>query len=128
MGYNIGNISKATFQRTIKSKQSLFNRMKRRYKVSNDPSEKRFLKTEAGRLCTELKQCCTQWKNCGFGACTWVTKNFTVTNFCAVRTNSRKRNVRRTTTSNTRRTTSRRPKSRTSSQKRTTARRSYVAW
>ncbi len=126
MGFNVGNISKATFQRTIKCKQSLFNRMKRRYKVSKDPSEKRFLKAEAGKLCTELKQCVKQWNNCGFGGCAWVTKGFTVTNFCANKPASRKTNSRRTSA---RRTTSRRPKARTTSRKRTSARRtSYVAW
>ncbi len=64
MGFNFGNNTKASCQKLIKSKQAFFNRMKRRFKVSKDPSERRFLTSEATRVCNELKQCCKQWKNC----------------------------------------------------------------
>ena len=81
MGMNFGNITKVSFQTDIKRKQAFFNRCKRRFKVANTPGEKVFLKGEAGKIVTELKQCSKKWKNFGFGACTWITKSFTVTNF-----------------------------------------------
>ncbi len=133
MGFNFGNNTKASCQKLIKSKQAFFNRMKRRFKVSKDPSERRFLKSEATRCCTELKQCCKQWKNCGFGACTWITKNFTMTCLTSgvkntVRKSGRKTSARKSNVRSTQRTSARRPKARTTSRKRTSARRSYVAW
>ncbi|MFQ5422940.1 MAG: hypothetical protein ACE5F9_03060 [Phycisphaerae bacterium] len=138
MGFNFGNNTKTGFQKSIKAKQAFFNRLKRRFKVSKDLSERRFLKSEASHVCTELKQCCKQWKACGFGACTWVTKGFTVTNFTCSKPASRKTSTRTTTRkscsrttarSSTKRTPSRRPKARTASRKRTTvSRKSYVAW
>lgn len=131
MGFNFGNNTKASCQKLIKSKQAFFNRMKRRYKVSCDPSERRFLKSEATRVCNELKQCCKQWKNCGYGACTWITKSFTVGCFNSVKNTVRKqgrKSYARTSSRRTRRTSARRPKARTSSRGRTSARRSYVAW
>ncbi|MCZ6815796.1 MAG: hypothetical protein O7F76_03750 [Planctomycetota bacterium] len=137
MGFNFGNNTKASCQKLIKSKQAFFNRIKRRCKVAKDPSERRFLKSEAMRCCNEIKQCCKQWKNCGFGACTWITKNFTMTCFTSgikntVRKVGRKTSARKsyasTSSRSTRRTTASRPKARITSRKRTSARRSYVAW
>ncbi len=126
---NYGNNTKTSFQKVIKGKQSLFNRMKRRYKASNCTAERCFLKTEATRICTELKQCCKQWKNCNFGGCVWITKGFTVTNFCAgakpVCNTGTRKSYSKSNTRSTSRTNSRRPASRTS---RTTSRKSYVAW
>ncbi len=146
MGMNYGNVTKASFQADIKRKQAFFNRCKRRFKVANTTGEKQFLKGEASRVVTELKQSCKKWKTCGFGACMWITKNFTVTNFNAARTGvksktsaARKSSARKTTTagrssvrkstkgSYAKRSTSSRPKSRTTSRTRA-ARKSYVAW
>lgn len=138
MGMNFGNITKASFQTDIKRKQAFFNRCKRRFKVANTPGEKQFLKGEAGKIVTELKQCCKKWKNFGFGACTWITKSFTVTNFNAVRSGAGRKNSTRKTigsrisgrkgvgrSSSSRRTVGSRSGSRTRSNM---SRRTYVAW
>lgn len=133
---NKGNITKAAYQADIKRKQAFFNRCMRRCKVAKTTGEKTFLKNEAKRICTELKTCSKNWKNFGFGGCTWITKNFTMTNFNSVANKaSRVTGARKTSTksssrsprSSVRGTTSR--KSRTGSRTRTSAaRRSYVAW
>jgi len=127
---NFSNTSKTVIQKQIKQKQALFNRFKKRYNVTSNPSERSFLKTEAVRISGELKQCSRQWVNCGFGGTTWITKNYSTSNFnsnsTGRRTSSRSsyrsmsrssrgnRNTRRTTSSRTHRSSS--------------ARRSYVAW
>ncbi len=146
MGMNFGNITKASFQTDIKRKQSFFNRCKRRFKVANTPGEKQFLKGEAGKIVTELKQCSKKWKNFGFGACTWITKSFTVTNFNAVRSGAARKNTTRSNStrktfgsrtsarkgvgrSSSSRRTAGRAKSRSSSRTRSNmSRRTYVAW
>lgn len=145
MGMNFGNVSKTSFQAEIKRKQQLFNRFKRRFKVSTNPAECRFLKTEATRVINELKQCNKKWKNWGFGASTWITKNFTVTNFNAARTKggvktsarssaARKSNYGRTSCrkSSARKTTHRgfakRTRASGSKTKSHASRRTYVAW
>ncbi|MCG8406141.1 MAG: hypothetical protein MI923_13170 [Phycisphaerales bacterium] len=144
MGMNYGNVSKTSFQAEIKRKQQLFNRFKRRFKVANTPGERQFLKAEASRIVSELKQCNKKWKTWGFGACMWITKNFTVSNFTAGRTTSsrktvsRKSSARRTTArkssartmrSRTRRSSTTRTKARSNSRTRSSAsRRSYAAW
>lgn len=143
MGMNFGNITKSSFQTDIKRKQSFFNRCKRRFKVANTSGEKVFLKGEAGKIVTELKQCSKKWKNFGFGACNWITKSFTVTNFNAVRSGAvcksttRSNSTRKTFGS---RTSSRRTAGRSTSSRRTVgshsssrtpsnaSRRTYVAW
>lgn len=145
MGMNYGNVSKTSFQADIKRKQQLFNRFKRRFKVANTPGERQFLKAEASRIVSELKQCNKKWKTWGFGACMWITKNFTVSNFTAGRTSStrkttnrkssarrtsaRKSSARRTMGSRTRRSNTSRAKVRSNSRTRSSAsRRSYAAW
>ena len=136
MGMNYGNITKASFQTDIKRKQSFFNRCKRRFQVAKTPGEKQFLKAEAGKIVSELKQCSKKWKNFGFGACTWITKNFTVTNFNAVRSgaarkssissHSSRKNYGR---SSSMRRTAGRSKARSNSRTRSNmSRRTYVAW
>jgi len=146
MGMNYGNITKASFQADIKRKQSFFNRCKRRFKVAKTPGEKQFLKGEATRIVTELKQCSKKWQNFGFGGCMWITKNFTVTNFNAARSGIGRKNTtgknktRKTFGSKAsgrkgvgrsfgKRTTTSRSKCRTGSRTRSNAsRRTYVAW
>ncbi len=81
MGSNVKNISKSAFRSHITRAQSQFKRFKRRFNASKNPVEKRFLKTEAGQVCKELKQFSKQWKNCGFGACTWITRSFSTSSF-----------------------------------------------
>lgn len=147
MAMNSGNITKAKYQADIKRKQAFFNRCMRRYKVANTTGEKTFLKNEAKRICTELRQCSKNWKTFGFGGCMWITKNFNMVNFASGakkttnrptagrKTTSNKTSARRTSarrTSSTRsnvRSTTGRSKARSNSRTRSSsARRSYVAW
>lgn len=145
MAMNSGNITKAKYQADIKRKQAFFNRCQRRFMVAKTTGEKTFLKNEAKRICTELRQCSKNWKTFGFGGCTWITKNFNMVNFTNgkkttrpvagrkttnSKTSARRTSARRTssTRSNVRRTTGR-SKARTNSRTRSSAaRRSYVAW
>lgn len=139
MGMNFGNITKVSFQTDIKRKQALFNRCKRRFKVATTAGERQFLKGEASRIVSELKQCSKKWKNFGFGAFTWITKNYTVTKFAAGspsatrKATARKCSAGRTTGhrigigSSAKRSGSTRPKARTRSQSKA-SRRTYVAW
>jgi hypothetical protein len=85
---NVAN--KAGFRMAITCKQSQFKRFRSRYNSAKNPTEKRFLKAEAVRICRELKQCSKQWKNCGFGACGWITANFTTANFTKGSKNSKR--------------------------------------
>lgn len=138
MGMNFGNITKASFQTDIKRKQSFFNRCKRRFKVANTPGEKVFLKGEANKIVTELKQCSKKWKNFGFGGFSWITKSFTVTNFNAARSGAARKSTTRS--NSTRKTFSSRTAGRSTSSRRTVgshsssrtpsnaSRRTYVAW
>lgn len=138
MGMNFGNITKASFQTDIKRKQSFFNRCKRRFKVANTPGEKVFLKGEANKIVTELKQCSKKWKNFGFGGFSWITKSFTVTNFNAAGKSMTRSNSTRKTFGS--RTSARKGVGRSSSARRTAgshsssrtrsnvSRRTYVAW
>lgn len=141
MAMNSGNISKAKYQADIKRKQAFFNRCMRRYKVANTTGEKTFLKNEAKRICTELRQCSKNWKTFGFGGCMWITKNFNMVNFASgAKKTTRPTAGRKTTNKTTSRTSARRTgssvrrtsrsKARTgSSRTRSSAsRRSYVAW
>ena len=146
---NYGNITKSAYQADIKRKQAFFNRCKRRYVVASTPAERQFLKTEATRICGELKNCCKVWKNCGWGTFAWITRGYTTTTFNNVKPMNRKTNntrstfgnmtMNRTTTSsrnnnNTnrtygRRTTTTRPSVRSNNRTRSNATRTtFVAW
>lgn len=126
------NSSKTVFQKQIKQKQALFNRFKKRYSVAHNPSERSFLKTEAVRIASELRQCSRQWTNCGFGGCTWITKNYKPSSFTGGTVSRRvsSRNSYRTTNGRTSRGTrsNRRSSSASRSHRSSSARRSYVAW
>ncbi len=147
MGMNYGNVTKASFQADIKRKQAFYGRCKRRFKVAHTPTERKWLKAEATRVCTELKQCCKKWKTFGFGGWTWITKNYTVTNFNAARTGlkakpktascktssrttaSRKTTARKSNTRSYAKRSTVRSKARTGNKTRSNAaRRSYSAW
>lgn len=126
MTSNKCNYNKVNCKTDIKRKQAMFNRFKRRYSCSNNLTEKKFLKTEASRVATDLKQWSKRWNKWGFGACTWITKTYSVSKFTCSRTSTRKSP---TCKSSWKRTSSGRPKNRTSSYTRTTgARKSYSAW
>ncbi len=138
---NYGNITKSTYQADIKRKQAFFNRCKRRFVVANSPAERQFLKSEATRICTELKQCCKVWKNNNWGSFGWITKGFTVQNFNMVKGGTRKTmNTRNSfgtrTTTSSRRTTGGRTYAKRTSWGRTNgtgtrsnaSRMNYVAW
>ena len=110
----------------------MFNRFKRRFNVTTNTTEKRFLKTECTRLCNELKTCAKTWTNSGYGNCNWITRGFTTTTFTNVKTGGRKvGGSRKTSRKTSSRTTSRTPGNRpTGSRKTTNARKTtaYVAW
>ncbi|MFH1417050.1 MAG: hypothetical protein ABII12_02015 [Planctomycetota bacterium] len=134
-----GNYSKVSFQADIKRRQAAFNRFKRRYQASKNPTERRFLKNEATKVVTELRQWSKKWQTWGFGGNTWITKNFTVTYFTTT-TGARKTSAYKSPTcktygkKNTGRSYSSRKGStgmRTNSQSRTRTsgtRRNYTAW
>jgi len=148
---NFGNITKATYQQDIKRKQAFFNRCKRRYCVAGTPAERQFLKSEATRICTELKQCCKVWKNNNWGTFSWITRGFTTNCFNNVKPTTRHntpttRNTFGGRTSNTptgsrtnngttrtygRRTTTTRPTMKSNNRTRTNnnvSRMSYMGW
>ncbi|HVP10048.1 MAG TPA: hypothetical protein VMV94_02555 [Phycisphaerae bacterium] len=135
--YNV-NYNKANFQTDIRRKQAMYNRFKRRYHASNDPTERRFLKCEATRLVTELRTWSRKWQNWGWGSYNWITKNYTVTNFTTTTggrrvttwkspTNRSYNYHKNTPRCYTSRTTTRRPTSRTHTRT-YAARKSYLAW
>ncbi len=138
MAMNSGNISKAKYQADIKRKQAFFNRCMRRFKVANTTGEKTFLKNEAKRICTELRQCSKNWKSFGFGGCMWITKSFNMVSFAsgakkttrptaARKTTSNKTSARRTGSS-VRRTSRSKARTGSSRTRSSASRRSYVAW
>jgi hypothetical protein len=134
--------NKANFQTDIKRRQAMYNRFKRRYHASTNPNERRFLKAEATRMVTELRQWCRKWQNCGWTNYNWITKNYTVTNFtsgqCATRRTTTWRNAtNRSTTCNYNKNTprsyssrsyTRRPNSRTNRTTTYAGRKNYIAW
>ena len=75
------NYNKATWQTNIKRMQGMFNRFRRRYHATNNTTERRFLKAEATRMVTKLRQWSKKWQNFGWSNYTWITRNFTVTYF-----------------------------------------------
>jgi hypothetical protein len=141
MSHNKANYSKTNCKTDIKKKQAMWSRLRRRFCASKNPTEKRFLKTEAVRVSTELKQWGKRWQNWGFGTCSWITKNFSVACFTGSKTNvgcktvsskcSTRKTYGRKTSYNA--TSSRysvgRPKSRSTNRTRSSAaRKSYSAW
>ena len=100
MNFNNCNYNKATFQADIKRKQAMFNRMRRRYNCTNDTQERRWLKTEATRIITELQTYRRRWTNWNFGPCNWITKNYTTTYFTCAAYPTTRRNITRKTTIN----------------------------
>jgi len=72
--------NKHAFRTLIARKQQFFNRLVRRFKASTNPAERSFLKTEAKRVITELKNFSAQWKKNGFGSNAWVTRGVKTTN------------------------------------------------
>jgi hypothetical protein len=132
-----GKYTKVNFQADIKRKQALYNRFKKRYWASNNTTEKRFLKTEAGRLVTELRQWSKKWQNWGFGGHMWITKNYTMTYFgtrpagyrkVTARKNPTNRTYGRKTTRSYSSRTTRRPRSSYRTRRSSAARRTYSAW
>lgn len=143
-----GKITKASFTADIKRKQALYNRFKRRYHSTNNAAEKKFIKVEATRLVTELRQWCKKWQNWGFGGYNWIVKDYNVTSFnnykgyksyskpVAARTTSRTsarkspttKSYARKNTRTTARNTNRSNVRRTSRTRSNAARKSYSAW
>ena len=136
---NYGNITKSTYQADIKRKQAFFNRCKRRFQMSKSTAERQFLKSEAVRVCTELKACCKVWKNNSWGTFGWITKGYTTANFTSTVKTGNRKNTKTSSKFGNRTTKSRATKARRTNARRTTsrannntrsnvARVSYVAW
>lgn len=140
---NHGNITKATYQADIKRKQAFFNRCKRRYAVAATPAERQFLKTEATRICNELKSCCKVWKNCGWGTFAWITRGYTTSVFNSIKVKNTTRSMFGTNMTNRTTTSSRRTGNRSYAKRNTwgrtnssrnngtrsnAARTSFIAW
>jgi len=138
MTFKTKNFSKAGFKAQITRKQSQFNRFKRRFAASRNPVEKSFLKSEATQIVNDLKACSKMWKSFGFGACTWITRNFTTAGFKSTTKSgmtSRRKNTRKygkksyAKRSYAKRSNKSRTSARRSTKSRVNARRrSYVAW
>ena len=138
MNYSNHNYSKTTFQADIKRKQAMFSRFRRRYNMTTDVQERRWLKTEATRVAGELQTWSKRWQNWNYGPFNWITRNFTVSYFTGANTtNTRRTTTRKTVTPRTygRKTTysncstSYRPRTTRTNRTRTQANRStYVAW
>lgn len=114
--------NKNAFRTLIARKQQFFNRLVRRFKASTNPAERAFLKNEAKRVITELKNFSAQWKKNGFGNNAWVTRGVKTTNLRpsnSARSHS-KHSRSRTSRHSNRRTRSRAQRSRNYS--------AYAAW
>ncbi len=111
------NSNRTAFRSLITRKQQLFRRFQRRCQSTKNPSERAFLKNEAGRIADELRMFATQWKKNGFGGNTWVTRGYKKSNFTfgtTMRHGASRRNPSRTRRSGSRRSTR--------------SYRAYVAW
>lgn len=132
--------NKTNYQTNIKRWQGLYNRFKRRYHTSTNTTERRFLKTEATRVCNELRSWSKKWQTWGWGNYNWITKNFTMTHFTAGPTTCRRTTTWKSPTnrtSNYHKTTPRTYGSRTTYGRRGAtrtntrsfaARKNYLAW
>lgn len=132
--FNKKNGTKAAFRAQVSRKHKMFKRFKKRFMSAKTPTEKRFCKNEAAKVVKQLKTFSKQYRKFGFGASSWITKNYSMTNFTS---NSRKttkygkRTYGRRTSKTYGRTTrswSRRRNSRSNARRSSNARKSYVAW
>lgn len=130
------NATKAAFRAQVSRKHNMFKRFKKRYMTATSASMKRFCKTEAGKVVRQLRSFAKQYRKCGFGTTSWITKNYNMTNFVSGNKNTRKYGnrsySRKTTKSHGRRTRSwsrsrRSNRSNSRARRSTRTRRSY-AW
>jgi len=130
------NGTKAAFRAQVSRKHNMFKRFKKRYMTATSASMKRFCKTEAAKVVRQLRSFAKMYRKCGFGATSWITKNYNMTNFCTGNKNTRKYGnrsySRKTTKSHGRRTRSwsrsrRSNRSQSRARRSTRTRRSY-AW
>jgi len=126
------NTSKSTIRAKVTRMHKMFKRFKKRFASTNNVSQKRFCKSEAVKVCRQLKTIAKQYKKYGFGVTSWITKNYNMTNFISGNRTNRKtrRNSKRTYARRTSRSYGRRTRSwskRRTSRTRTT-RKVYVAW
>lgn len=138
MTYNNRSYSKTTFQADIKRKQAMFNRFRRRFNTTNDPQERRWLKTEATRIAYELQTWSKRWQNWKYGPFNWITRNFTISYFTGGTTTNYRRTTnrkstprtygRKTTGTSSYRTTCRPRTSRTNRTRSQAYRSTFVAW
>lgn len=104
------NATKAAFRAQVSRKHNMFKRFKKRFMTATSASVKRFCKTEAAKVCRQLRSFAKQYRSFGMGATSWITKNYNMTNFCTGNKNTRKYGnrsySRKTTKSHGRRTRS----------------------
>ena len=128
------NTTKASFRAQVSRKQRMFKRFKKRYANCSNPSEKRFIKSEAARVVKQIKTMAKQAKRVGFKTTSWVSKNYNMTSFASgstrtsrgTRRNTSRRHARRTTRTRARRTRNWSSRRRTSRSNH--GHRVYVAW
>lgn len=128
--------NKSAFKAQIVRKQKAFNRLVKRFKACTNPTERRFIKNEAARICKALVKYARQWKKFGFGGNKWICNNFKMGRFTSVKTSTRrarKSYARKSYARKSRRTVSKRSRvSKSWAKRRTTrtrnTRRSRVAW
>jgi hypothetical protein len=118
--------NKTAFRTLITRKQQLFKRLKSRYCKTGDPSERRFLKAEAGRVIGDLRTCASQWKKNMFGGNNWVTNGYSIGQFSGGTGRGGKTHSRKTRSSRTR--NGRRTSPSTRGNRSTRKYRAYAAW
>ncbi len=125
--FNKTNATKKAFRTRVSRMKNMFKRFKKRFASATNPTEKRFCRTEANKIVKQLKTFAKQYRKFGFGASSWITKNFNMTTFTKGTTG---KTTKRTYGRRTNKTYAR--KTRTWSRSRTNrsnkARKSYAAW
>lgn len=123
------NATKKAFRTQVSRKQNMFKRFKKRFASAKNPTEKRFCRSEANKICKQLKTFAKQYRKFGFGTTSWITKNYNMTSF--TKGNARK-NTKRTYGRRTNKTYARKTRTwsrgRRNNRSYNKARKSYAAW
>ncbi len=128
--FNKTNATKKAFRTRVSRMKNMFKRFKKRFASATNPTEKRFCRTEANKIVKQLKTFSKQYRKFGFGASSWITKNFNMTTFTKGTTG---KTTKRTYAKRTNKTYARKTRTWSSSRSNRTnrsnkARKSYVAW
>ena len=124
------NATKAAFRAQVSRKQKMFKRFKKRYAACTSMTEKRFLKSEAGKVVRQLRTFAKQYRRFGFGNTSWITKNYNMTNFTTTTRKTTRKSTKRSYARRTSRSYGRRTRSwsRRRNTRSNRTNRSYVAW